>query len=168
MQSLNEELQTVNAELQAKVNEFSRTSNDMKNLLNSTDIATLFLDNDLNVRQFTPQVTKITKLIPTDVGRPITDVVSDLDYPTLAKDVREVLRTLASAEKPIGASDGRWFNVRIMPYRTMDDRIDGVVITFADITISKALESTLRITQAGLEKQVAKQSAKRGKRSAGQ
>ena len=168
MQSLNEELQTVNAELQAKVNEFSRTSNDMKNLLNSTDIATLFLDNDLNVRQFTPQVTKITKLIPTDVGRPITDVVSDLDYPTLAKDVREVLKTLASAEKPIGASDGRWFNVRIMPYRTMDDRIDGVVITFADITISKALESTLRITQAGLEKQVAKQSAKREKRSAGQ
>ena len=160
MQSLNEELQTVNTELQAKVDELSRASNDMKNLLNSTDIATLFLDNDLNVRRFTPQATKIIKLIPADVGRPITDLASELRYPELAEDAREVLRTLASAEKPIGARDGRWFTVRIMPYRTLDDRIDGVVITFADITAAKTLEAKLRAKQAGLEKRVADQSAK--------
>jgi two-component system CheB/CheR fusion protein len=163
MQSLNEELQTVNTELQAKEEEHSRTSNDMKNLLNSTDIATLFLDNGLNVRRFTPQATKIINLIPADVGRPITDLASELRYPELAEDAREVLRTLASAEKPIGARDSRWFTVRIMPYRTLDDRIDGVVITFADITVAKTLEAKLRATQAGLEKRVEDQDTKMGK-----
>ena len=160
MQSLNEELQTVNAELQAKVDEFTRTSNDMKNLLNSTDIATLFLDKDLNVRRFTPQATKIIKLIPADAGRPITDLASDLRYPELAADARGVLQKLASVEKPIGARDGRWFSVRIMPYRTMDERIDGVVITFADITVAKKLEAKLRGQHASLEKHVAQQSGK--------
>jgi two-component system CheB/CheR fusion protein len=160
MQSMNEELQTVNAELQSKVDELSRVSSDMKNLLNSTDIATLFLDNDLNVRQFTPQATKIIKLIPADLGRPITDLASDLKYPELAEDAREILRTLASAEKPIGAHDGRWFMVRIMPYWTLDNRIDGVVITFADITVAKTLEAKLRVHQSVLEKHVAEQSTK--------
>jgi len=164
MQSMNEELQTLNTELQAKVDELSRASNDMKNLLDSTDIATLFLDKDLNVRRFTPQATKIIKLIPADVGRPITDLVSDLKYPTLADDVREVLRTLASTEKPVAARDGRWLTVRIMPYRTLDDRIDGVVITFADITTSKTLETKLRAKQAGLEKRVADQSTQMERR----
>jgi two-component system CheB/CheR fusion protein len=160
MQSLNEELQTVNTELQAKVDELSRASNDMKNLLNSTDIATLFLDNDLNVRRFTPQATKIIKLIPADAGRPITDLASELRYPELADDAREVLRTLTLAEKPIGTHDGRWFTVRIMPYRTLDDRIDGVVITFADITVSRTLEAKLRGRQGKLEKQVAELATK--------
>jgi chemotaxis methyl-accepting protein methylase/PAS domain-containing protein len=152
MQSLNEELQTVNAELQAKVEELSRASNDMKNLLNSTDIATLFLDDALNVRRFTPQAAKIIKLIPVDVGRPVTDLASGLRYPSLAKDAREVLRTLAPIEKPVAARDGRWFTVRIMPYRTLDDQIDGVVITFADITTAKTLEKKLRAKQAGWQK----------------
>jgi two-component system CheB/CheR fusion protein len=160
MQSMNEELHTVNNELQAKVDELSRASSDMKNLLNSTDIATLFLDNDLNVRRFTPQATKIIKLIPADLGRPITDLASDLKYPELAEDAREILRTLASAEKPVAARDGRWFTVRIMPYRTLDNRIDGVVITFADITVAKTLEAKLRDNQSALEEHVAKQSAK--------
>ncbi len=155
MQSLNEELQTVNAELQTKVDELSRTTNDMKNLLDSTDIATLFLDKELNVRRFTPQATKIIKLLPADVGRPITDLTSELSYPELATDAREVLRTLALTEKPIGARAGRWYMVRVMPYRTADERIDGVVITFADITAAKTLEAQLRATQAGLEKKVA-------------
>jgi two-component system CheB/CheR fusion protein len=160
MQSLNEELQTVNTESQAKVDELSRTSNDMKNLLDSTDIATLFLDKDLNVRRFTPQATKIIKLIAADAGRPITDLASELRYPELAEDAREVLRKLASVEKPISARDGRWFTVRIMPYRTVDDRIDGVVITFANITVSKTLETKLRNNQSVLEKHVAEQSTK--------
>jgi two-component system CheB/CheR fusion protein len=155
MQSLNEELQTLNAELQAKVDDLSRASDDMKNLLDSTDIATLFLDRDLLVRRFTPRTTHFIKLIPGDVGRPITDLVLDLDYSTLASDVRNVLRSLDSTEKSATASDGRWFTVRIMPYRTMDDRIDGVVITFADITQAKHLEIQLRAQQAELEQRFA-------------
>jgi chemotaxis methyl-accepting protein methylase len=160
MQSLNEELQTVNSELQVKVDELSRTNNDMKNLLNSTDIATLFLDNDLKVRRFTTQATKIIKLIPGDIGRPITDLASDLLYPELPADAGEVLRKLGFAEKPINSRDGRWFTVRIMPYRTLDDRIDGVVITFADITVAKTLEAQLREKHDVLEKHVAEESAK--------
>jgi two-component system CheB/CheR fusion protein len=166
MQSMNEELQTVNTELQAKVEEFSRASDDMKNLLNSTDIATLFLDNDLNVRWFTPQATKIIKLIPADVGRPITDLSTELRYPELADDAREVLRTLASAEKPIAARDNRWFTVRIMPYRTLDDHIDGLVITFVDITVAKTLEAKLRAKQAGLEKRIGHEFAETERREA--
>jgi two-component system CheB/CheR fusion protein len=164
MQSMNEELQTVNTELQAKVDELSRASNDMKNLLDSTDIATLFLDKELNVRRFTPQTTKIIKLIAGDAGRPITDLASELCYPELSDDAREVLRKLAAVEKPIGTRDGRWFTVRIMPYRTQDDRIDGVVITFANITGSKTLEAKLRKNQSVLEQHVTKQSTELNRR----
>jgi two-component system, chemotaxis family, CheB/CheR fusion protein len=158
MQSLNEELQTVNAELQVNLEELSRAGNDMKNLLNSTDIATLFLDSELKVRRFTPQATKIIKLIPADIGRPITDLVSELRYPDLAKDALVVLRKLESTEKPITARDGRWFTVRIMPYCTMDNRIDGVVITFFDITAAKTLEARLRSKQVGLKTRIGEQS----------
>jgi len=160
MQSLNEELQTVNVELQARVDELSRSNNDMKNLLNSTDIATLFLDNDLKVRRFTTQATKIIKLIPGDVGRPITDLASDLIYPRLATDARQVAKKLGAVEKAISATDGRWFTVRIMPYRTLDDHVDGIVITFADITAAKALEAQLREKHSLLEKHFAKQAGK--------
>jgi two-component system CheB/CheR fusion protein len=164
MQSLNEELQTVNAELQVKVDELSRSNNDMKNLLNSTDIATLFLDNGLKVRRFTTQATKIIQLIPGDVGRPITDLASDLLYPELTADAREVLQKLGFKEKPVNTREGRWFTVRIMPYRTLDDRIDGVVITFTDNTVSKTLEARLREEHAVLERHLAKQSAKQERR----
>ena len=159
MQSLNEELQTVNTELQGKVDELSWTNNDMKNLLNSTDIATLFLDKDLKVRRFTTQAMKIIKLIPSDVGRPITDLASDLIYPALPEDAREVLRKLGFTEKPMSTRDGRWFTVRVMPYRTLDDRIDGVVITFGDISVAKKLEGKLRERQGVLESRIADQSA---------
>ncbi len=143
MQSMNEELQTVNHELQSKVVDLSRASDDMENLLNSTDIATLFLDDKLKVRRFTTQTTNIIKLIPGDAGRPVTDIVSELDYPELANDTREVLRSLIFCERQVSASDGRWFRVRIMPYRTQDNRIDGVVITFVDISVTKTLEMTM-------------------------
>jgi two-component system CheB/CheR fusion protein len=143
MQSLNEELQTVNAELQSKVDEFSRVNNDMKNLLNSTDIATLFLDKELNIRRYTNQATKIFKLIKTDIGRPFTDQVSELIYPELAEDAHEVLLTLVFIQKQIPTKDGRWFSVRIMPYRTFDDRIDGLVITFINNSDHKQLEEEL-------------------------
>ena len=144
MQSLNEELQTVNAELQVKVDDLSKKNNDMKNLLESTDIATLFLDNALRVRLFTTGANRIFKLIPGDVGRPITDIASDLLYPELAEDAPEVLRTLLFCEKQVAARGGRWFLVRIVPYRTLENMIDGVVITFIDITVSKTLEAELR------------------------
>ncbi len=147
MQSMNEELQTVNAELQSKVDEFSRVNNDMKNLLNSTDIATLFLDKNLNIRRFTNEATKIFKLIKSDVGRPFTDLVTDLIYPELATDAIEVLRSLILIEKQIPSRDGRWFSIRVMPYRTYDDRIDGLVITFVNQTNIKQVEIKLRETE---------------------
>ncbi|HER10086.1 MAG TPA: PAS domain S-box protein [Bacteroides sp.] len=143
MQSLNEELQTVNAELMAKVDDYSRVNNDMKNLLDSTDIATLFLDKELHIRRYTHQATKIFKLIKSDIGRPFTDQVSQLLYPDLPEDAHEVLRTLIFIEKQIPTKDGRWFSIRIMPYRTFDDRIDGLVITFIDISELKLVEEKL-------------------------
>jgi chemotaxis methyl-accepting protein methylase len=161
MQSMNEELQTVNNELQAKVDSLSRNESDMTNLLNSTDIATVFLDRNLNVRRYTPQATKIIKLIPGDTGRPLTDLASDLRYPELVHDAREVLRTLVFAEKTIATHGGRWFTVRVMPYRTGDDRIDGVVITFSDITAAKVLEAKLRLKGARVEKRKGKPSLPR-------
>jgi two-component system, chemotaxis family, CheB/CheR fusion protein len=147
MQSLNEELQTVNAELMAKVDDYSRVNNDMKNLLNSTDIATLFLDKELNIRRYTNQATKIFKLIKSDIGRHFTDQVSQLIYPELPEDAHEVLRTLIFIEKQIPTIDGRWFSIRIMPYRTFDDRIEGLVITFIDITNLKLVEERLHKLQ---------------------
>ena len=146
MQSLNEELQTVNSELQNKVVEYMESNNDMKNLLNSTDVATLFLDKNLHVRRFTEQLTKLIKLRTTDIGRPFTDIVSDLQYPEIAENSKEVLQTLIYKEKDISTSDNRWFKVRIMPYRTLDERINGVVITFIDVTLAKKLESELKET----------------------
>lgn len=144
MQSLNEELQTVNAELQTKIDDFTRVNNDMKNLLNSTDIATLFLDKNLNIRRFTNQATNIFKLIKSDIGRPFTDQVSDLIYPELVSDAKEVLKSLIFVQKQIPTKDGRWFSIRIMPYRTFDDRIDGLVITFVNISDLKRIEIKLQ------------------------
>ena len=144
MQSMNEELQTVNAEQQSKMDELSWMNNDMKNLLNSTQIVTVFLGNNLHIRRFTTGADKLFKLIPGDVGRPLSDITSDLLYPEMTEEAREVLRTLVFSEKQITTTDGRWFSVRIMPYRTMDDVIGGVVITFANITAAKTLEAELR------------------------
>ena len=122
----------------------SWVNNDMKNLLNSTEIATVFLDNGLRVRRFTNYATHLFKLIPSDVGRPLSDIVTELDYTALQKDAREVLDTLIFIEKEITASNERWSKVRIMPYCTQENVIDGVVITIIDISEAKLLESQLR------------------------
>jgi two-component system CheB/CheR fusion protein len=151
MQSLNEELQTVNAEQQSKMDELSRVNNDMRNLLNSTEIVTVFLDNELHILRYTPGADKLFKLIPGDVGRPLSDIVNSLIYPELAETAQEVLRTLTFSEKQVTTSDGRWYSVRIMPYRTMEDVIAGVVITFSNITAAKALEAELRAENARLK-----------------
>ena len=145
MQSLNEELQTVNAELQVRVEDLSRASNDMDNLLNSMEIATVFLDNALNIRRFASHTTHLFKLIAGDVGRPLSDIATDLDYPQLHQDAQAVLLTLSFKETQVKASHDRWFKVRIMPYRTQSNLIDGLVITFIDISTTKRLEAELRV-----------------------
>jgi two-component system, chemotaxis family, CheB/CheR fusion protein len=157
LQSLNEELQTVNNEQQQQMADLSRVSNDMANLLNSTDIATLFLDDALHIRRFTDRTVKLINLIPGDIGRPVTDLVTGLNYPELAADAREVLRSLVVVEKEIRATDERWFQVRIMPYQTHDKRIDGLVLTFTNITEAKFLEAKLREAQAALETRYSEQ-----------
>ena len=144
MQSMNEELQTVNAELQARVDELTRASSDIKNLLDSTEIITIFLDSAFCVRLFTQHATQIFKLIPSDVGRPLSDIVTDLTYNDLQQDAAQVLHTLVFSDKQVEARGGRWFRVRIMPYRTLSNVIDGVVITCTNITEAKALEMKLR------------------------
>ena len=148
LQSMNEELQTVNCELQAKVVDLARAGNDMRNLLDSTEAVALFLDQALKIRRFTAQTGRIFKLIATDIGRPITDVASDLRYPELVADAQDVLRTLVCRARDVPATQGRWFKVRVMPYRTHENRIDGLVITFSDATQNKRLERELRSVQA--------------------
>lgn len=139
-----EELRSANEELQAKVSDLTCERNDMTNLLSSTQIATVFLNGSRKLRRFTALTTKLFKRIPADIGRPLSDLVSDLDYPKLLADAQEVLRTLVLSEKQVSTHDGRWFRVRIMPYRTQDNVIDGVVMTFADTTEIKKLEAELR------------------------
>lgn len=144
MQSMNEELQTINAEMHTKLDDLAMAQSDLKNLLNSTDIAMLFLDKKLNVRRYTERASKIISLRESDIGRPLSDLTTSLQYPTLQDDVSDTVRTLVITEKQILTSDARWFSVRIMPYRRIDNVIDGAVITFVDITETKALESRLR------------------------
>jgi two-component system CheB/CheR fusion protein len=132
MQSLNEELQTLNHELQIKVDVLTRTKDDMKNLLDATDIATLFLDPAMRVRRYTVPMTRIIKLIPTDVGRPLSDLASNLIGSKLEAEARKVLQTLVVKEKTVETVDGRRFAVRILPYRRLDNKVDGVVITFSE------------------------------------
>ncbi len=165
MQAMNEELQVVNQDLMTKLQDLSRTNNDMKNLLSSTDTATLFLDNDLNVRWFAPQMADIINLVPSDVGRPVTDIVSRLEYPGLAQDTREVLRTLTPMMKDIPTSDGRWFAARIIPYRTKESMIDGLVITFLDVTERRNIADELEGCKSRLQAAAAKPEAGRGEKS---
>ncbi len=143
MQSLNEELQTINAELQSKLLDFEMANNDMKNLLNSTDIATLFLDMNLSIRRFTDPVGKIFKVRASDTGRPFTDLVTELEYPEMEIHARAVIKNLTPIQTKVTTKAGKWFYVKIMPYRTLDDKIDGLVITFIDITLTKKAEEAL-------------------------
>jgi two-component system CheB/CheR fusion protein len=132
LQSVNEELNTVNSELQKKIEELTRTSNDLNNLLASTDIGTIFLDTHLNVQRFTPTMTNFINLVQADVGRPLAHIVTKLKYGRLMEDAQEVLRTLVPREEEIQTNDDRWYSMRILPYRTIENVIDGVVITFVD------------------------------------
>jgi two-component system CheB/CheR fusion protein len=144
MQSLNEELQTVNSEVQAKVEELSRTNDDMRNLLNATDIATVFVDNDLRIKRFTEQAKSVIRLIPSDVGRDIGDLVSTLHYDRLVDDAKQVLARLTPKEQEVRGDGTSWFLMRILPYRTTENLIDGLVLTFVDISKTKVLQEDQR------------------------
>jgi len=144
LQSVNEELETVNAELNSKVESLDRAISDRKNLLESTQIATIFLDNNLRVKSFTPAIAEIFHLIERDLGRPITDIVTRIAYENLPRDVSRVLRTLSRIEQEVTLADGSAsYIMRILPYRTIDNVIDGVVMTFIDITERKRNEEAV-------------------------
>ena len=152
MQSINEELTTVNSQLGEKVNELTETNNDLSNLIKATEIATVFLDNKLRIRRFTPRATELLNLIESDLGRPVGHITQNFTGVDLADDARKVLMNLAPTEKEVQARDGRWYTVRILPYRTLDDRIDGTVVTFSDVSRMKEIENNLRFERAYAEK----------------
>ncbi|RAK66844.1 chemotaxis protein CheB [Hymenobacter edaphi] len=148
MQTLNEELMTLNVQYLTKTEELSLAANDMKNLLDATGIATIFLDNDMVIKRFTPSVARIIPLLPTDIGRPITHLTNNLRYEGLPADVRQVLDRLVGVETNIQTRNGEWFAMRILPYRTLNNYISGAVITFIDITALKQLEQQLQASTA--------------------
>ena len=145
LQSVNEELATVNAELQQKVIDLSRANNDMSNLMASTGIATVFVDHQLRILRFTPAITPIINLIPTDVGRPVGHIVSNLvNYDRLVEDVHVVLDSLVPKEVEVQSKAGAWYLLRIRPYRTLENVIEGAVITFTETTELKEAQAALR------------------------
>jgi two-component system, chemotaxis family, CheB/CheR fusion protein len=145
LQSVNEELSTVNQELKIKIDELAIANSDFQNLIISSDIGTIFLDRDLRVKMSTPAANQVFNLLRTDVGRPLSDITNHLKYLNLHDDVRQVLEDLRTIDREIQLGDGRWTLTRIRPYRTTDDRIDGVVITFQDITERRRAEERLRL-----------------------
>jgi len=151
LQSVNEELATVNAELQTKVADLSRANNDMNNLLAGTGIATVFVDHQLRILRFTPAATKIINLIQSDIGRPVSHIVSNLlVYSSMKEDTQAVLDTLVPKEADVQTAEGRWYTMRIQPYRTMDNVIEGAVLTFMDVTAARKLNEALWMNEERL------------------
>jgi two-component system CheB/CheR fusion protein len=140
LQSINEELTTVNHELKTKVDELAHANSDMHNLMDATAIATVFLDRELRITRFTPSAVQLFNLIPTDIRRPLTDLKTPLHYPELGADAARVLDKLVPIEREVGQADGSWYLARLLPYRTIEDRIAGVVLAFIDITERKQAE----------------------------
>ena len=149
LQSINEELSTVNTELQTKVADLSRSNNDMNNLMAGTGIGTVFVDHKLRIQRFTPAATKIINLIMSDIGRPVGHLVSNLsNYENLVADVEAVLQTLIPHEVEARTKSGLWYTIRIMPYRTLDNIIEGAVITFVDISSMKKAQEELNESES--------------------
>ena len=151
LQSLNEELTTLNNQLEEKVSQLEATTNDLDNLLTSTDIATLFLDTTFHIRQFTPAAVELFHLMPADLGRPIHHFAAQFNVADLLADGKDVLEKLVPKDQQVQSQGGRWFLRRILPYRTRDNRIEGVVVTFHDITELKRAEQAVRRTVERLE-----------------
>jgi two-component system CheB/CheR fusion protein len=154
LQSVNEELTTVNHELKEKVDELSQANSDLQNLMFATDVGTIFLDREMKIKRFTPRVQEVFNLLPTDLGRPISDITHKLSYEALIDDAEKVLRSLKTVESEVRVGEGNWFLARISPYRTADDHIAGVVATFIDITERKRSEMELREVSQEMEAQV--------------
>ena len=144
IQSINEELTTINQEHQNTIEELKRTNADLRNLIESTEIGTIFLDREMRIRRFTPAVQALFNFVPTDVGRPLAHITHQLDYPGLTDDARGVLTSLRRREREVASDTGAWYIVRISPYRALDDAIDGAVLTFIDISAQKRVEEALR------------------------
>jgi two-component system CheB/CheR fusion protein len=140
LQSLNEELRTVNQEFRNQNEQLAQVNSDLENFIDSTEIGTIFLDRELNVRRFTPAIAELFNFVPADVGRPVSHVTNRLRYPELNDDLRRVMHTLGKTEREVIADDGRWFMTRISPYRSLDDRIEGVVMTLFETTDRKRIE----------------------------
>ena len=156
LQSINEELETVNAELQENNRLLTRANSDLKNLFESTDLAVLFLDREFCVRNFTPSTATLFGIRPRDVGRPLSDLSSRIDYPDLEEDARKVDISLQSFEREVNVeASGQTFLLRIKPYRTTDNRIDGYVLSFVDITQRKSYEETLKRNEEEMTRQYA-------------
>ena len=143
LQSLNEELVTINSELHGKLDALAEVNDDLQNLLNSTEVATIFLDNDLRIKRFTSEATRVSNLIAIDVGRPLSDIVSKLAYDQMLEDAQQVLQTLVVQDREVQSTDGSWFLMRILPYRTAKNTIDGLVLTFVDISKMKEAEQVV-------------------------
>jgi two-component system, chemotaxis family, CheB/CheR fusion protein len=155
LQSVNEELQTVNNELSMKIDELDRANSDLNNLFQSTQIATIFLDRNLVIRSFTPAVTRLFNLIPGDRGRPLTDIVNRIDYPELEADMRRVSSGGEVAERSVSIAGGNgYYLARVLPYRNADNEIDGVLLTFVDVTNLVAAEEQQKVLTAELSHRV--------------
>lgn len=150
LQSINEELLTVNHELKIKVEETDQANDYLKNLITSTDMATIFIDRALCIKWFTPRAADIFSLLPMDTGRPLMNITHRLDYETLINDAVQVFETLHSLEREVAGAGGRWYIARLLPYRSASDQIDGVVLTFIDITGRRATEEELRLGEERL------------------
>jgi two-component system, chemotaxis family, CheB/CheR fusion protein len=153
LQSTNEELQTVNTELKLKLDEISRANSDLQNLLAATDFGTLFLDSDLRLKRFTNRASELFSITPSDEGRPITDFSHQLEYDELIRDAKKVMSDLVPLRKEIRSRNDLWYDTRMRPYRTVDNKIDGVVITFVDITERLHMEQSLRESESRLRQQ---------------
>ncbi len=148
LQSINEELQTVNSELKTKLESVSRAHSDVQNLMAATDVGILFLDPRLRINRFTPRISELFNIVAGDEGRSITDFTHRLDYDNLAADASKVLRDLASTEREVHGNDGSWYLTRLKPYRTVEDKIDGVVVTFVDIGERRRAVDALRESES--------------------
>lgn len=159
LQSINEELTTVNQELKNTVEEVGHTNSDLQNLMGATAIATIFLDRELKIMRFTPPAVELFSMIPTDVGRPLADLSHRLRYPELIADAEQVLKQLAPVERQVSESGGRFFQARVLPYRTTDDRIAGIVLTFVDVTERELAQAAVQRAHAELEQRVQERTA---------
>jgi two-component system CheB/CheR fusion protein len=147
LQSINEELITVNHELKLKVDETAKINDDLQNLVASTDLATVFVDRNMCIKRFTPRAADVFRLIAGDVGRSLLDLNHSLDYADLASDAEQAFHLLRTIDREVGSQDGRWYIARILPYRTAEDRIEGAVLTFIDITRRRNAEQAARSSE---------------------